>query len=101
MRRLGEDLGVEAMSLYKHVANKDDLLDGMVDLVFAEIELPDDGTPWRTAMRQRADLGASGAEPPPLGDTADAVADRTRPGDPAPPRHGDRHAATARASPSR
>ena len=40
MRRLGEELGVEAMSLYKHVANKDDLLDGMVDLVFAEIELP-------------------------------------------------------------
>jgi AcrR family transcriptional regulator len=54
MRRLGAHLGVEAMSLYKHVANKDDLLDGMVDLVFAEIELPDDGTPWRTAMRRRA-----------------------------------------------
>ena len=54
MRRLGEELGVEAMSLYKHVANKDDLLDGMVDLVFAEIDLPVDGTPWRTAMRARA-----------------------------------------------
>ena len=40
MRRLGQDLGVEAMSLYKHVANKEALLDGMVDLVFAEIELP-------------------------------------------------------------
>ena len=45
MRRLGEDLGVEAMSLYKHVANKDDLLDGMVDLVFAEIELPAPAAP--------------------------------------------------------
>src|SRR3954447_4123526 len=54
MRRLGEDLGVEAMSLYKHVANKDDLLDGMVDLVFAEIELPSGDTDWRTAMRGRA-----------------------------------------------
>jgi AcrR family transcriptional regulator len=54
MRRLGQDLGVEAMSLYKHVANKDALLDGMVDLVFAEIELPAGDTGWRTAMRDRA-----------------------------------------------
>lgn len=54
MRRLGEELGVEAMSLYKHVANKDDLLDGMVDLVFGEIELPGEGADWRTAMRSRA-----------------------------------------------
>ena len=53
MRRLGEALGVEAMSLYNHVANKDDLLDGMIDLVFAEIELPS-GTDWRAAMRRRA-----------------------------------------------
>src|SRR5690348_6186378 len=54
MRRLGEALGVEAMSLYNHVANKDELLDGMVDLVFSEIELPPGGTEWRTAMRRRA-----------------------------------------------
>ena len=54
MRRLGQDLGVEAMSLYKHVANKDALLDGMVDLVFAEIELPSGDADWRTAMRDRA-----------------------------------------------
>src|SRR3954451_1468634 len=54
MRRLGEELGVEAMSLYKHVASKDALLDGMVDLVFAEIELPSGDTDWRTAMRERA-----------------------------------------------
>ena len=54
MRRLGEELGVEAMSLYKHVANKDDLLDGMTDDVFAEIGLPDGGADWRTAMRERA-----------------------------------------------
>jgi AcrR family transcriptional regulator len=54
MRRLGQELGVEAMSLYRHVANKDDLLDGMVDVVFSEIELPSDGTDWRTGMRERA-----------------------------------------------
>jgi len=40
MRKLGDALGVEAMSLYHHVANKDALLDGMVDLVFGEIDLP-------------------------------------------------------------
>ncbi len=54
MRRLGEELGVEAMSLYKHVANKSDLLDGMTDAVFGEIELPSPGTAWRPAMRDRA-----------------------------------------------
>jgi AcrR family transcriptional regulator len=54
MRKLGEALGVEAMSLYNHVANKVDLLDGMVDAVFTEIELPTPGTAWRSAMRARA-----------------------------------------------
>jgi AcrR family transcriptional regulator len=54
MRKLGEALGVEAMSLYNHVANKDDLLDGMIDIVFGEIGLPGNETDWRTAMRQRA-----------------------------------------------
>ena len=54
MRRLAQDLGVEAMSLYHHVANKHDILDGMVDMVFGEIELPSDGTDWKMAMRQRA-----------------------------------------------
>jgi len=54
MRRLGEELGVEAMSLYNHVANKDDLLDGMVDAVFSEIHLPSGTTDWKTAMRERA-----------------------------------------------
>ena len=54
MRKLGEVLGVEAMSLYNHVASKDELLDGMVDLVFGEIDLPAAGAPWKTAMRQRA-----------------------------------------------
>jgi AcrR family transcriptional regulator len=54
MRRLGQELQVEAMSLYNHVANKDDLLDGLVDLVFSEIALPSDPVDWKTAMRQRA-----------------------------------------------
>lgn len=54
MRRLGEALGVEAMSLYHHVANKDALLDGMVDVIYDEIELPLDDPDWRSAMRRRA-----------------------------------------------
>lgn len=54
MRRLGDALGVEAMSLYNYVANKRDLLDGMVDVVFSEIELPSDTADWKTAMRRRA-----------------------------------------------
>jgi AcrR family transcriptional regulator len=54
MRKLGLELGVEAMSLYNHVANKGDLLDGMIDVVFGEIDLPTTGTGWKTAMRGRA-----------------------------------------------
>ena len=54
MRKLGEALGVEAMSLYNQVANRGDLLDGMIDLVFGEIGLPSGGAGWKTAMRQRA-----------------------------------------------
>jgi AcrR family transcriptional regulator len=54
MRRLADRLHVEPMSLYHHVANKDDILDGMVDLVFREIMLPSTGAEWKTAMRDRA-----------------------------------------------
>jgi AcrR family transcriptional regulator len=53
MRRLGQQLGVEAMSLYKHVANKDEILDGIVDLAVAEIALPAPGEGWKAAMRRR------------------------------------------------
>ena len=53
MRKLAEGFGATAMALYRHVGNKDDLLDGMVDLVFGEIEIPRDGG-WRAIMRQRA-----------------------------------------------
>ncbi len=54
MRRLGAALGVEAMSLYKHVASKEALLDGMVDRVIGAIAIPEAGTHWRDAMVQRA-----------------------------------------------
>jgi len=54
MRKLGQELGVEAMALYYHFSNKDEVIDGIVDIVFSEIELPTEGTGWKTAMRQRA-----------------------------------------------
>jgi AcrR family transcriptional regulator len=54
MRKLGQVLGVEAMSLYNHVASKSDLLDGMIDIVFSEIGLPAGDIGWKPAMRQRA-----------------------------------------------
>ena len=54
MRRLADALRVEAMSLYHHVAGKEEVLDGMVDAVFAEIALPSPGQGWRAAMRDRA-----------------------------------------------
>jgi AcrR family transcriptional regulator len=54
MRKLGHELGVEAMSLYNHVADKDDILDGVVDLVFGEIAVPAGRADWKVAMRQRA-----------------------------------------------
>ena len=54
MRKLAKALGVEAMSLYNHIAGKDALLNGIVDLVFGEIEPPSPQDEWRTAMRKRA-----------------------------------------------
>jgi len=54
MRGLGRRLGVEAASLYNHVTSKDDLLDGMTDLVVRQIELPSPGVDWKEAMRRRA-----------------------------------------------
>ncbi len=51
MRRVGESLGVEAMSLYRHVRNKDDLLDGMVDAVIAQFPERDDALDWRESLR--------------------------------------------------
>lgn len=54
MRRLGQEVGVEAMSLYNHVKNKDDILDGIVDLVLTDIDVPPAGTDWKKAMRRRS-----------------------------------------------
>ena len=54
MRRLARELGAGTMTLYHYVADKDDLLDGMVDVVFSEIDLPGTDAGWRTAMRERA-----------------------------------------------
>ncbi|MFJ6570117.1 TetR/AcrR family transcriptional regulator [Streptomyces sp. NPDC091292] len=86
MRAIAEPLGVEAMSLYHHVAGKEDVLDGMVDAVFGEIELPPRDVDWRRAMRHRADSARAALRRHPW---AVALMDsRTRPG-PATLRHHD------------
>lgn len=54
MRKLAEALGVKAMSLYNHVKNKDDIIDGIIDIVASEIELPEVGADWKASMRRRA-----------------------------------------------
>lgn len=54
MRRLAQVLDVAPMALYRHVTNKEDLIDGMIDLVFAEVELPPAELGWRAWMRERA-----------------------------------------------
>ncbi|GIH11586.1 TetR family transcriptional regulator [Rhizocola hellebori] len=53
MRKLAQELGVVPMALYKHVTNKDELLDGMVDVIMAQIDPPAVGTDWKSAVRQR------------------------------------------------
>jgi AcrR family transcriptional regulator len=55
MRKLAAELGIEAMSLYYHVKSKDDILDGMLDVVYSEFSTPRAGDPWRAAMRERAE----------------------------------------------
>jgi AcrR family transcriptional regulator len=55
IRSLAEKLDVKPMSVYHHVANKDEILDGIVDRVFAEIDLPEAGGDWRAQMRRRAE----------------------------------------------
>ena len=54
MRKLAKELGVEAMSLYNHVAGKGDLLDGMIDIVFSEIDAPAASGDWKSELRKRA-----------------------------------------------
>jgi AcrR family transcriptional regulator len=53
MRKIAQELGVEAMSLYNHVAGKDEIVDGIVDLVATEIDLATDSDDWKAAMRRR------------------------------------------------
>ena len=52
MRRLGQELGVEAMSLYNHVRNKEDIEDGITEMVLAEIEMPSGGADWKSEIRR-------------------------------------------------
>lgn len=54
MRRLGQRLGVEAMSLYNHVANKEDVLSGIVDIIVGDIDIIGSGSSWKGSMRERA-----------------------------------------------
>src|ERR1700730_4852382 len=54
IRSLAQELGVKPMSVYHYVANKDEILDAIVDLVFGEIELPSAGGDWRSEMRRSA-----------------------------------------------
>jgi AcrR family transcriptional regulator len=54
IRSLAQELGVKPMSVYHYVANKDEILDGIIDLVFSEMELPSAGGDWRSEMRRRA-----------------------------------------------
>jgi AcrR family transcriptional regulator len=54
MRRLAQELGVVPMALYKHVANKEELLNGMIDIVFSEIEAPSGEVDWKSGLRGRA-----------------------------------------------
>jgi AcrR family transcriptional regulator len=54
MRKLAQDLGVEAMSLYNHVANKDAILDGLLERVLAEVQLPQPGGDWEAELRRAA-----------------------------------------------
>jgi AcrR family transcriptional regulator len=55
MRKLATELGIEAMSLYYHVKSKDDILDGMLDVVYSEFSTPRAGDEWRSAMQERAE----------------------------------------------
>jgi AcrR family transcriptional regulator len=53
MRKLGQELDVEAMALYRHVRNKDDILDGIVDVIVNQIGASDPGDDWKSALRQK------------------------------------------------
>jgi AcrR family transcriptional regulator len=54
MRKLGQELGVDAMAMYRHVRSKDDMLDGVVELIVGEFERPPAGENWKATLRQHA-----------------------------------------------
>ena len=54
MRLVARELNVSTMALYRHVRNKDDLLDGLVERLLGELELPDDSLPWDERLRMLA-----------------------------------------------
>ena len=96
IRSLAQHLGVKPMAVYHHVANKEAILDGIVDLVFAEFAVPSPGGDWRAEMRRRSLSVRSVLRRAPLGDPAPAVADEPGPGDGAAPRREHRHPARGR-----
>ena len=74
MRRLGRRLGVEAMSLYNHVTDRDDILGGMVELVAIDFEVPTGAPDWRTSIRSSARSAHEVLLPAPLGEQPGRVA---------------------------
>ncbi|MDK1344266.1 TetR/AcrR family transcriptional regulator [Streptomyces sp. 378] len=94
MRAIAEPLGVEAMSLYHHVAGREDILDGMVDAVFGEIDLPPRDTDWKSALRHRAESARAVLRRHPW--AVGLMDSRSRPG-PATLRHHDAVIGTLRA----
>ena len=74
MRRLGAELGVEAMALYKHVSSKDDMLDGMVELVVSRIEAPGEVTRLASCDATSGDVRSGCPKPPLVGDWPARVA---------------------------
>ena len=68
MRKLGQELGVDAMALYRHVRNKDDLFDGIIERIVGEIERPDPApADWKATLREPGDGGTAGDAAPPVG----------------------------------
>jgi AcrR family transcriptional regulator len=95
VRALASELGVKPMSLYHYVAGKDEILDGIVDLVFSEIELPASGGDWRSQMRLRANSARHALRRHPW--AIGLMESRTNPG-PATLRHHDATLGTLRAA---
>jgi AcrR family transcriptional regulator len=95
IRSLAQQLGVKPMSVYHHVANKEQILDGIVDIVFTEIELPVVGGDWRAEMRRRAHSARAVLRRHPW--AIGLLESRTTPG-PATLRHHDAVIATLRAA---